>query len=249
MEHTATLLILPGLDGTDVFFQAFLRLLPDWIQPRMVCYPSEGENGYDELFRLVRTQAAGLPPYFVLGSSFSGPLAVMLAAAEPDRVRGIILSATFLRAPQRCSPLVRSAVVGPVFWAFRAARRIPVWTLRKRGDPFRLAKAETWRRVSARCLAARLRAVLGVDVRAQWRRCEAPGLCLAFTNDKVVPPRCAEEIVRGRPSVRLISVPGDHLAMCKDPLPWTQEIVRFVTEVAHPTGKNASVPRAGDSPA
>ncbi len=231
MEPTETLVVLPGLDGTDVFFRPFLELLPGWIQPLVVSYPPVGANAYEDLLRLVRGQVAGLPRYFVLGSSFSGPLAVMLAAAEPDRVRGVILSATFLRAPARVLPWFRVAAVGPVFWAFRTVRRIPVWTLRKREDPFRLAKAETWRRVSARALAARLRAVLGVDVRERWRRCEPPALCLTFADDKVVPPWCAEEILRGRPATRMVTVPGGHLAMCKDPARWTREVVRFMTKV------------------
>ena len=239
MEPSETLLVLPGLDGTDVFFRPFLGLLPDWIHSRVVCYPATGANRYDELLRLVREQTAGLPHFFVLASSFSGPLAVMLATAEPTRVRGVILSATFLRAPRRYLPLCRFAVVGPVFWAFRAARRLPVWTLRKRDDPFRLAKAETWRRVPARCLAARLRAVLGVDVRAQWRRCEAPALCLTFADDRTVPRRCADEILRGRPATRALMVPGDHLGMCKDPVPWTREIVRFMTEVTDLAHRNS----------
>ncbi len=228
---TETLVILPGLDGTDVFFRPSLKLLPDWIRPLVVCYPPNGSNHYDDLLRLVREQVAGLPNYFVLGSSFSGPLAVMLSAAEPGRVRGVILSATFLRVPTLCLRLFRLASVGPMFWAFRMARRIPVWALQPRDDPFRLAKAETWRRVSARCLAARLRVMLGVDVRAQWRRCAPPTLCLAFADDKVVPRRCAEEILRERPGTRAVSVSGGHLAMCKDPARWTQEVVRFVTDV------------------
>lgn len=234
MEPTETLVVLPGLDGTEVFFRPFLSLLPGWIRPVVVCYPPTGPNDYETLLRLVREQVAGLPAYFVLGSSFSGPLAIMLAAAEPDRVRGMILSATFLRAPGRCLPLFRFAAVAPVFWVFRAVRRMPVWALRTPDDPFRRAKAETWRRVSARCLAARLRAVLAVDVRPQWRQCNAPALCLTFADDKVVPPHCAEELRLGRPSMRAIAVPGDHLAMCKDPAPWTRQIVQFIKEVCDP---------------
>ena len=231
MKPAETLVVLPGLDGTEVFFRPFLGLLPDWICPLVVCYPPTGTDDYDDLLRLVREKVAGLSPYFVLGSSFSGPLAVMLAAAEPERVRGVILSATFLRTPRPSLSRVRFAVTGPVFWAFRAARRIPVWTLRNGDDPFRVAKAETWRRVSARCLAARSRAALGVDVRAQWQGCEPPALCLTFEDDKVVPRRCAEEILRGNPSTHMVSVPGDHLAMCKDPVRWTQEVVGFMTDV------------------
>jgi hypothetical protein len=60
-------------------------------------------------------------------------------------------------------------------------------TLRRRDDPYRQAKAEIWRRVSARCLAKRTRAILGVDVRELSSKCEVPMLCIHFADDKVVP--------------------------------------------------------------
>src|SRR5262249_11767487 len=133
--------------------------------------------------------------FYVLGSSFSGPLAVMLAAEEPQKVRGIILSATFVRSPRDKLKRFKFAAVGAVIWVVRATRRIPVWILRGRKDPLRRAKAETWSRVSARCLAARARAILDVDVRDTLRTCVQPVLCIAFENDRAVPRRSAEEIL------------------------------------------------------
>jgi len=124
----------------------------------------------------------------------------MLAAAEPDRVRGLILSATFLRAPGRHLPSLRLIACGPIIWIMRTARRIPIWTLRRRDAPYRQAKAEIWRRVSARCLAKRTRAILGVDVRELSSKCEAPMLCIHFADDKVVPREFSEEILCYQPS-------------------------------------------------
>jgi pimeloyl-ACP methyl ester carboxylesterase len=228
----ATLVVLPGVDGTDVFFRPFLARLPASIRPLVVCYPERGAETYDDVFQIVRRAVAGIPEFFVLGSSFSGPLAIRLAAAEPQRVRGLILSASFLRAPRRDLGWFSFAIVGPAIWALRAMRRIPVW-MRKRDDPFRRAKAETWARVSARCLAARGRAIRGVDVRRLLQQCEQPLLCIAFENDSVVPRRNAEEILAHRPAGRMVTVPGDHLAMCTDPARWTDEVVRFVHEHTH----------------
>ena len=36
---TMTLVLLPGLDGTEVFFKPLLASLPHWIHPRVVCLP------------------------------------------------------------------------------------------------------------------------------------------------------------------------------------------------------------------
>ncbi len=223
-----TLVILPGLDGTDVFFRPFLASLPPHIRPVVVCYPPSGANHYRALLDIVTSKVADIPEFFILGSSFSGPLAIMLAAAHPARVRGIILSATFLRAPRQYLTRLRFAAVGPVIWTLRAARRLPVWVGARRDDPFRRAKAETWRRVSARCLAARAHAVLTVDVRDLWSTCTQPALCIAFQDDRVVPRHNAEEILLHRPSTELVVIPGDHLTVSKNHGPWSGEIVRFI---------------------
>jgi pimeloyl-ACP methyl ester carboxylesterase len=232
MERTVTLVILPGLDGSDVFFRPFLASLPPHIRPVVIPYPQSGPNDYEALLRLVREKIADIPDFFLLGSSFSGPLAITLAATEPARVRAVILSATFLRAPKPSLIRYRFAAVGPVIWTLRAIRRLPIWLGRRRDDPFRRAKAETWKLVSARCLAARARAALNVDVRDAWRSCTQPALCIIFQDDRVVPRHNADEILHHRPSTELVTVPGDHLAMCKDHGGWTLEIVRFIDKMS-----------------
>jgi pimeloyl-ACP methyl ester carboxylesterase len=226
-----TLLVLPGLDGTDVFFRPFLALLPDTIRPMVVSFPDRGPTGYKDLLGIARHAIAEIPQLYVLGSSFSGPLAVMLAVAEPQKVRGIILSATFLRSPLRMRSWFRFAASGPVIWVLRAARRIPVWALKDRNDPFRQAKAETWSRVSAHALAARLRGVIEVDVRDKFRACRQPVACIAFDNDRVVPRNSTEDILTNRPSVKLVTLPGDHFAFYADPARFAKAIVEFVHDV------------------
>src|SRR5262249_17791887 len=146
----------------------------------VVDFPQLSTFGYEDLLQMTRDQLASRSSYFVLAASFSGPLAVLLAQAAPQRARGIILVASFLRLPRPWLAPLRFAALGPVFWAIRACRRLPVWLLRSPSDPFRRAKAETWSRVSARVLAARLRAVFGVDVRDAIRSCMQPILCIQY---------------------------------------------------------------------
>jgi len=169
-----TLLVLPGLDGTDVFFRPFLEALPASVQASFVDLPADGAYRYEELVDVVRRRIADMPPLYVFASSFSGPLAIMLAEAEPQKVRGLILAATFVRSPRPRLGWLRFAMVTPIIWAVRAARRMPVWLLTPRTDPIRLAKAETWSRVPARALAARARAIIGVDVRDACGRARSP---------------------------------------------------------------------------
>jgi pimeloyl-ACP methyl ester carboxylesterase len=95
----ATLVLLPGLDGTEVFFRPLVASLPSWVKPVIVTYPTTGANGYADLLPLVEAAVASIENCYILGWSFSGPLALMLAAKEPRRTQGVILSASFIRPP------------------------------------------------------------------------------------------------------------------------------------------------------
>jgi len=232
MEPSTTLVVLPGLDGTEVFFRPLEALLPESIRCVTVCFPPAGADGYDRLLEIVRAAISGLSEFHVLGCSFGGPLAVMLAGAEPRKVRGIILSATFLRSPRERLARFPFLVVAPAVWTIRVIRRIPIWLFRSRDDPLRVAKAEVWSRVPARAMAARARALLRVDVREVLRRCAQPVLGIVFEDDEVVPRIRSEEILDCSPSARLVTLPGDHLATFKDPASSAREIVRFIQEGA-----------------
>jgi len=231
-ESAVSLLLLPGLDGTDVFFEPLLQQLPPWIRARTVQFPDAGPYDYASLLELVRQALADTPACYVLASSFSGPLAVMLAASEPEKVRGLILGATFLRAPRRLPAALRLVARAPAVAALRWLRRLPVWVLRTPDDPLRQAKRRTWAQVSARALAGRARAVLGADVRDLLSRCPQPLLCVAYAEDRVVARRYAQEIMAGGASARLVTLPGGHLGMFADPAALAAEILRFVEAAA-----------------
>lgn len=231
----ATLVILPGLDGTDVFFRPLVAALAPDIHVRVVCYPPVRVSGYDELMPIVRNVVAEAAPCYVLGSSFAGPLAVRLASEEPSHVRGVILLATFLRSPQRRFSHLRFAIVGPVVWVLRGMRRVPV-LFRRPDDALRVAKAETWSRVPAGVLAARARAAVAVDVREAMSRCAQPVLCVSFDRDDVVPLSNAEEIRQYSPAAELVTLPGGHLAMFADPQPLAGVITSFVMSVEEEDG-------------
>ena len=223
-----TLVLLPGLDGTDVFFRPLLASLPEWVRPHVVCFPPTGASEYADLLTIVREAVSEIPSFYVLGSSFSGPLALMLAAADPPKVRGVILVATFVTPPRRIYAQLRFTAVTPTIWMIRACRRIPVWFFRGPNDQLRLDKAETWRRVSAGIIAARIRALLNVDARRLLNDCPAPVLCIAGIQDGIVPRRNVEEIVAVRPSVSVRMIKGRHFAMYTNPTAAAEAITEFM---------------------
>jgi pimeloyl-ACP methyl ester carboxylesterase len=227
----ATLVLLPGLDGTDVFLRPLVTSLPSTIRPILVTYPTSGAEEYRDVLDIVRRATGGLSYFYVLGLSFSGPLAVMLALEEPKRVKGVILVATFVQVPRPWLRLLRFACSGPMLWIWRVTRRVPMWVSRSGDDPLRLAKAETFRRVSARCLAGRARAVLDVDVRAALRRCRQPVHCISFTHDRVVPRRNVDAILREAPTAASASVAGSHFSGWTNAGALAAEVEKFISKI------------------
>jgi pimeloyl-ACP methyl ester carboxylesterase len=233
MRNSVTLVLLPGLDGTEIFFQPLLQELPSNVRTVIVQYPLTGAQEYHTLLTLIRAATEGIREFYVLGWSFSGPLAVMLAAAEPTRVRGVILSATFMRAPRRFMRQARFALVGPVLWSWRVLRRAPLYLFRPPSNPLREAKRMTWSRIPAAVLARRLRAVAAVDARDALRACQAPILNLVASGDLIVPQHNAEEIAAALPGIETAIITGGHLAMYSNPRPAAKAIMKLITTTAN----------------
>ena len=244
--NSTRLVLLPGLDGTDVFFRPLIAHLPASIRPLALSYPDAGPYDYCALLDLVCRELDEDSHFVVLASSFSGPLAITLAAAEPHRVRGVILAATFASSPSPRIARVRFALRPPLVSVLRFVRRLPIWTRRRRQDPLRTAKRETWSRVSAHGLAGRARAALGADTREILRHCPQPVLCVTYDADDVVPPRCADDIMRNCTHARRVTLSGGHLAMFSDPAPLAAEIARFI-EVDCAAGRVNPLPAAASA--
>lgn len=223
-----TLVLLPGLDGTDVFFRPLLAALPDWIEPVVVQFPTVGANDYQTLLRFVRLMLADRSSYYVLAWSFAGPLALMLAAAEPNNVRGVVLVSTFVRPPRRIFAQLRWAAVPPAVWVIRVCKRLPAWLFRSPDDPLRRDKTETWNRVGAGMIASRIRALLSVDARESLRVCPCPILCLAGSADGIVPRRNVEEIIGVKPSASVCLLEGDHFVIYTNPRATAEAVVDFI---------------------
>lgn len=223
-----TLVLLPGLDGTDVFFRPLLASLPEWVAPLVVQFPSSGANEYRELLAMVRKILAETPRCYVLGWSFSGPLGLMLAEAEPEKIQGVILVSTFVRAPWRLFAQLRWAAVTPMVWLIRVGKRLPVWVSRSSTDRLRRDKAETWKRVSARMIAARIRTLLAVDARLLLKHCPCPVLCIAGRNDGIVPYHNVQEMTRIRKTIRVQTIAGEHFAIYTNPAGTSAAIMEFI---------------------
>ncbi len=183
----ASIVLLPGLDGTEILFQPFLNAVPAGVQARVIAYPPDVPLGYADLVDRVRAALPEAGPFLLLGWSFSGPVALRVAAARPRGLAGVILCASFVRKPVRLVPAWARFLVCPVmFRAVPAFLQVRVLLGDHATLPVRQLLAAANARVQARVLAARVRELLKVSVVAKLRTCPVPVLYLSASRDRVV---------------------------------------------------------------
>jgi pimeloyl-ACP methyl ester carboxylesterase len=231
-ETRITLLLLPGLDGSGVMFRPLLPYLPPNIHPIIVNYPPDQLLGYDQLLPIVLAAIPGNSEVVVLGESFSGPLALMLAAQPPARLRAVILCASFVRSPLRFRRDWLIHFVHPaafrMFPAFlRTKAMFGAFTTSER----QALKSEALANLRPEVLAHRVRAVLNVDARRALAACRVPLLYVRGRYDLLVPPHNLAEICALHPSTQVATLLAPHEVLQSRPRAAASVIATFIQNV------------------
>jgi pimeloyl-ACP methyl ester carboxylesterase len=227
-DNKTTLVLLPGLDGTEIFFAPLLRYLPSWIEPVIINYPTSGSNNYEDLLSVVTNEVKNIKSFIILGWSFGGPLALMVASHSPSQVTGIILCASFVTPPRPRLVPFRFAISAPLIAFVRALRRTRLMIPGYATSEFRCAKVMTWRRVNSSVLASRSRAVLSVDARSHLGKWKSRLMYLASTQDEVVSRESLNEVLAIAPQTQIAEVEGHHFALFTNPLQSAACIEKFL---------------------
>ncbi|MDT8396584.1 MAG: alpha/beta hydrolase [bacterium] len=226
------LVLLPGLDGTGIFFEPFIKALEGRLTTRTVSYPMDQPLGYSELLPYVTSCFPKEKPFIIVGESFSGPLAAMAGAQRPENLMGIVLVATFVKSP-----------MPP--WVNRLKRflRGPLLDLRPRKLIITLglgrdcpAEVKKWvheklPRLERKVLAARLKAVLEVNVREELKRTDVPVLYIAATRDRLVSRKCLDVVWICRPDVQVKIIDGPHPILQCRPEDSAAAIIEFCSGI------------------
>lgn len=221
-------MLLPGLDGTGKLFSHFVGALGSSIETQIVTYPVDQRLGYAELESLVRAALPTDRVYVVLAESFSGPIAIRIAADPAEGLVGVILCVTFAKNPY---PLLA--------WARPWAGALPVRSLpRWVRAPFMWGALSTDRApdeverataaVDEVVLRHRIAAVLAVDETDALARIHIPTLVMHATGDHVVPSAATEHILRTLPGAELIEVDGPHLLLQTRSSECAAAVTRFI---------------------
>lgn len=226
-----TLVLLPGMDGSGELFADFIAALGDAVVPLVVAYPPDRPLDYAALTAFA---SRSLPdrPFVLLGESFSGPVAIALAAAHPPGLAGLILCCTFARNPTPVfSPFKRFLGALPVS-ASLTGLAAPFLLGARSSPALRAALRAVLERVSAPVMRVRMRTVLEVDNSAQMRAIEVPILYLQAAQDRVVLAGSARHLATLQPAMALVQFQGPHLLLQSAPVDTARAVMGFIATLA-----------------
>jgi pimeloyl-ACP methyl ester carboxylesterase len=222
------LVILPGMDGAAAPRADFAAAVGPGIEPHVVSYPPDPALGYTELEALVRASLPTDRPYVLLGESFSGPIAISIAASSPPHLVGLVLCVTFA-----CNPL---PLLGSMPWLLPlipfglAPMRVinAVLLGRFATAPLIEAVRTTFDEVPTQTFKARLGTVARADMRPALANVCVPVLYLRATEDRLVPRRCADAIARVATQTRIVEIEAPHTLLQVKPAAAAAAVKAFI---------------------
>ena len=84
MSDLPVLIVLPGMDATGTLHDGFINAMAArGIAASVIAYPHDRPLDYRQLLPFVQAALPRDVPFVLLGESFSGPLALAVAARAP----------------------------------------------------------------------------------------------------------------------------------------------------------------------
>src|SRR3984885_13094019 len=233
VSHTAAaprLVLLPGLDGTGKLFAEFLEALDLGSSAQVVPYPPDIPLGYDELEALVRAALPTRGRFVILGESFSGPLAIRIAAHPPPALVGLILCVTFASNPYPRLAWARGLA------AFLPLKSLPRWLraplMWGSASPSKAPRQSerAMAGVDAAVIRRRIAALLSVDETAALAKISVPTLVLCATGDRVISKAASMRLMHGIRHAQRLDIDGPHLLLKTRPKECAAAVLNFIRE-------------------
>lgn len=226
-----TLVLLPGMDGTGTLYAPLHTALNGNCKLLVLTYPVDQVLGYTELEALVQAQLPVSEDYVLLGESFSGPIAISIAATQPVRLKALILCATFARNPYPVLAVSRYAL------PYLPTRLAPLSVLshlllgRFSSKELRMQLADALAQVKPASLKARLSAVMSCDVREKLKAIKVPVLYLQATRNRLVPASAHADIHRQLHEMETCKYDAPHFLLQTKADEVAKDILQFTSEI------------------
>ena len=228
------IILLPGMDGTGLLFEPFIRELskhiPEDLSVQAISYPCDQDLNYMQLIDYVRSRLPTEEEIILVAESFSGPIGFAMATEQPNKIRAIVFVATFLSPPKgliwMLPPRLMATLMGiplPIF--FLKLLLFEQGTANETVTLFRTASGKVKRSV----LAMRMRETTGLRIKR--RSLEMPCAYIRAANDRLISGSHAEEFRIIAPHIRLFTIPGPHFIMHARPEQCAQVVGEYLKQI------------------
>lgn len=231
-NEKTSIVLLPGLDGTGELFRPLLSYLPEWIKTIVVSYPRDRYCSYEELKPIITDYLPIGDPFFILGESFSGPLAIKVSNDRPDGLKGVVLCATFVRNPFIIIPSwLKILSVGPIYKLWPLLLKIRALNAGKEYSKIVSLGINAIKTVDPHVIAQRVKAILSVNVENDLRSCNVPILYIMGTRDNLIRRHNFMRIQEIRTDVQLAEIDALHFVLQLEPQKAADILMEFMDSV------------------
>jgi pimeloyl-[acyl-carrier protein] methyl ester esterase len=168
--------------------------------------------------------------FAIVAESFSGPIAIRIAAKKPKGLVALVLVGTFVHNPVRFVPTWMKSLVGSYLFHIPP----PAWMVRQfvagSDAPGELV-SETlaaWCQVKPGVHAMRLREALAVDARDDFLAVSLPMLFVRGTQDRLLAPSTVDALRRLRPDLEVAAIAAPHFVLQRRPTEAADLIANFL---------------------
>ena len=208
--ETTQIIVLPGLDGTDLLLDRFREYAPPAFEMAIASLPDNPDDDYVTLCDYLSARIRNLDSCHIVAQSFSGPLAILLAHRHPDIVHRLTLVASFATSP---IPFIGR------FLPWSLLFRLPMPSLMARrffvGADSSIIPAlkNAIRQTSPPTLVQRIHCLMNVDVTSHLSELDCALTYIRPTQDRLVSKSAVNTIVGVNKSVVVREIDGPHLIL------------------------------------
>ena len=222
------------MDGTGELFKRFVSQLPLDFDAKVVSYPQETYQTYEQTAQNVRNIIPLSAPYVIIAESYSGPVASLVAENSIGNIRAVVLVSSFVSLPWGRAGTWISKILPTFMFRLRPPDRLLRWLLMESTSSAELISEaqEAISRVPAKVLAKRTREALNADFSQPLRNSNVRVICLQPNSDRLLNAQSYRRLTETRTNIETIKIDGPHfLLQCAPERCWAslQKIGLFDT--------------------
>lgn len=208
------ILILPGLDGSDLMLGEFERLCSG-VRPTTVgILPSDETLDYYGLADHFSSMVRDVSDCHIVAESFSGPIGILLAHRYPQIVSRLTLVASFATSPvPRITSILPWSLLFKLPMPSLVARYFFVGNYIQQVPVLRKAISQN----TSAVLRHRLRLIQNVNVTHELSELKCPLSYIRPSHDRLVPQSCVDKVVDSNPATVVHEISGPHLILETNP--------------------------------